>query len=519
MGEIKVLDCTLRDGGRCFGNTWGDETIKNISYGLSKAGIDIIEIGFLWYISDGICRENSTLFRSFSEIELFLCPNQNYVTYIEYEVFEKGIYEIIPKEQSSISGIRLGILKKDIENSIETMKDIIDKGYQLYVQGINIFSYSNEELLTFLKVVNDIKPYAFAIVDTFGTMEEEDLIEKFELINHNLDMNVAIALHSHNNKNKSLSLAETLIKISKNRDIVIDGTLLGIGMGAGNLNTELITQYLNKEKNKLYDIALLSKLIEKYIKKFCKKFAWGCTPISIDSAQTWRSQIEVSYITSRYKNLSVEQQRYLLAMCPINQGVTLEKIDSYCKLLLAASTAKSDYEKLKEWFSGKKIVLAGRGPSVLENKEKIVKFIHRQNAMTIYVNAHETDLLHVEGNEVWYFFSREDGYQFFAENNSAEHIITLAGFKKQANVKDREFAVHVKECAADFNMVFNDAVMWILNLLCGMQNQSEIFITGFDGDDSNPLQVKRYKEHISLLRQNNVIQFLTNSIYEDREKE
>ena len=45
MADIKVLDCTLRDGGRCFGNMWGDNTILDISKGLAKANIDIVELG------------------------------------------------------------------------------------------------------------------------------------------------------------------------------------------------------------------------------------------------------------------------------------------------------------------------------------------------------------------------------------------------------------------------------------------------------------------------------------------
>ena len=47
MENVKLLDCTLRDGG--FTNNWnfGLGTIKNIISRLDKAKVDIIEIGFI----------------------------------------------------------------------------------------------------------------------------------------------------------------------------------------------------------------------------------------------------------------------------------------------------------------------------------------------------------------------------------------------------------------------------------------------------------------------------------------
>ena len=47
MKNIKVLDCTLRDGGRIIDCRFPDTTIKELIYKLSDVGIDIIEVGFL----------------------------------------------------------------------------------------------------------------------------------------------------------------------------------------------------------------------------------------------------------------------------------------------------------------------------------------------------------------------------------------------------------------------------------------------------------------------------------------
>ena len=53
---------------------------------------------------------------------------------------------------------------------------------------------------------------------------------------------ICINFHSHNNYQLSFAFAQEVIKLSgsSSRQIIIDGTLGGIGKVAGNLNTELI---------------------------------------------------------------------------------------------------------------------------------------------------------------------------------------------------------------------------------------------------------------------------------------
>ena len=47
MKNVKILDCTLRDGGRIINCAFPNSQIKDIAYRLADANIDIIEVGFL----------------------------------------------------------------------------------------------------------------------------------------------------------------------------------------------------------------------------------------------------------------------------------------------------------------------------------------------------------------------------------------------------------------------------------------------------------------------------------------
>lgn len=101
-------------------------------------------------------------------------------------------------------------------------------------------SYTDEERATLIEKVNRVKPASFSIVDTFGAMDMTDLVHIFKQVDSLLDRDIKIGLHSHDNLGLSCALAERMIEISEEtgRDVIVDGSLFGMGRGAGNAKTE-----------------------------------------------------------------------------------------------------------------------------------------------------------------------------------------------------------------------------------------------------------------------------------------
>ena len=95
--------------------------------------------------------------------------------------------------------------------------------------------------------VNEIEPYAFYMVDSFGMMKGKDLTRLFYLVEHNLKEDIWIGFHSHNNMQLAYSNAQVLVGAHTKHNLVIDSSVYGMGRGAGNLNTELFVEYLNKK--------------------------------------------------------------------------------------------------------------------------------------------------------------------------------------------------------------------------------------------------------------------------------
>lgn len=85
---------------------------------------------------------------------------------------------------------------------------------------LNILGYSDAELIDFLQEINNVEPYCLSIVDTFGSMYQDDLHRIFEIINHNLIPTCKVGFHSHNNMQMSNALSQEFIRMTygKKRD-------------------------------------------------------------------------------------------------------------------------------------------------------------------------------------------------------------------------------------------------------------------------------------------------------------
>ena len=132
-----------------------------------------------------------------------------------------------------------------------------------------------EELKNLIYELNNIKPLCVTIVDTLGNMYEDDVLNIFDVFDKNLYSEIALGFHSHNSLQLSFSNTKALLKKDIKRTLIIDSCLYGMGRGAGNLCTELITKYLNDNHNRNYKILPLLKSIDVDLKPIYQKSPWG----------------------------------------------------------------------------------------------------------------------------------------------------------------------------------------------------------------------------------------------------
>jgi len=260
------LDCTLRDGGYCNNWNFGKKNIHRIISALLRADIDIVECGF---VTEKIKPDsNITKFLSLESIVQILPDdkgNKLFVCMINY-----GDYPIesIPAFNGGMDGIRVAFHKGDMMEAIDYCKRILEKGYKVFLQPMASLNYTDKEFMDLIHLSNEISPYAFYIVDSFGGMKEHDLLRLYYLVEHELDKEIKIGFHSHNNMQLAYSNAKSLINIKTQRQLIIDSSIYGMGRGAGNLNTELLIEYMNNVEGTNYNLQPLLVVIDQILNKF-----------------------------------------------------------------------------------------------------------------------------------------------------------------------------------------------------------------------------------------------------------
>lgn len=273
MINIKVLDCTLRDGGYINNWNFGRKNIRDIISNLDRAGINFIEIGFF---RSGKHLESQSLYSDFASLTNIVPEETNINKLMGMIAFGEFPIDDIPEaEQSLIKGIRLIFKKHQRQAAFEYCRKLKDKGYRLFINPTFIDQYNEKELLLLIEKINKIQPYGMTIVDSMGVLKEKDLLNLYYLIDNNLDKNIVLGFHSHNNLKLSFSNAQSLLRLNKTRELVIDSTILGMGRGAGNLCTEVLTQYLNDNYGGKYNVVPVLKLMDEIIHPIFEKTPWG----------------------------------------------------------------------------------------------------------------------------------------------------------------------------------------------------------------------------------------------------
>ncbi len=168
MSHVMLLDCTLRDGAYLIEKEFGENNIYGIINGLVKARIDCIEIGFL----ENGGEEKEKLYLKIQKMQNVLYQKINRVYCFAYLQITADIPWRILINIRTMALMQSGsvFFKKERYDAIKHCENIKNLGYKCFVQPVDILGYSDMELIDFIQKVNEIEPYCFSIVDTFGSM-------------------------------------------------------------------------------------------------------------------------------------------------------------------------------------------------------------------------------------------------------------------------------------------------------------------------------------------------------------
>ncbi len=476
MNRIQVLDCTLRDGGYCNDWRFGFENTKKITEGLIESGVDVVECGF---ISNTVTYDaERTKYTNIYEAARIIPKRKNgklFVAMINYGEYD--IDSLPPNDGESLDGIRVAFHKNDVNGALNFCSLIKEKGYLVFVQPMVSLNYTDEEFLMLINAVNEFKPYAFYIVDSFGIMKEKELIRLFYMVEHNLKEDILIGFHSHNNMQLAYSNAQKLVNLGTNRNLIIDTSIMGMGRGAGNLNTELFLDYLNENDGKSYKVTPLLKIIDTILGNFYQRKYWGYSLPNYISAVHNAHPNYASYLDSK-KTLTFEAMNEIFGMMDENKRVTYDKKYIEELYMYYQEKNKEDADAIsdfREIIKGKQILIIAPGKSSFAEREKIRDYAHKEDVITISVNFD-----YDEGITDFIFVSNMRRFSDIPTEKRSKCIVTT-----NINTKDLYLKVNYQNLLNSIEEVSDNAGLMLIKMLMNMEIKG-IILAGMDGYSVDP---------------------------------
>ena len=268
--QIKVIDCTVRDGGLMNKWQFEDQFVRNVYHALGDAGVDYMEIGYLSSES-AFSRDEYGPWRFCAEEDLqrIIGDTEKKIKLSAMADIGRIEYDDIPpKSESSLDMVRVACYVHQIDKAIALAHHCIEKGYETTINLMAVSTVGLRDLNEALEDLNKSKVPIIYLVDSFGAFYSEHIdtlgAKYFERM-----PDKTIGIHCHNNQ--QLAFANTISAIINGVNF-LDATLYGIGRGAGNCPLELLLSFL---KNPKFKVRPIIKCIEEDIFPWAKKIDWG----------------------------------------------------------------------------------------------------------------------------------------------------------------------------------------------------------------------------------------------------
>ncbi len=271
--EIKVLDCTIRDGGLMNNHQFDDQVVKAVYKACVESGIDYMELGYKashkiivpgehgawkYCLEDDMRRivdDNPT------PLKLTVMADAERTDYHE---------DFLPKTQSVIDVVRVATYISQIPPALEMVKDAPDKGYDTTVNRMAVSTVPEYELNEGLELLAGSETKAIYVVDSFGTLYSEQvahLVRKY--LHYCQEAGKEVGMHAHNNL--QLGFANTIEAIVLGANM-LDATMAGLGRGAGNCPMELLIGFLHNPK---YNLLPVLRCVQDTVEPMRSKLMWG----------------------------------------------------------------------------------------------------------------------------------------------------------------------------------------------------------------------------------------------------
>jgi len=474
---MKLLDCTIRDGG--YYNLWdfNESTVTNYLRDINSLPIDYIEIGYRSLPEDEYLGEYFYLPKSrIKKISSLTTKNLVFILN-EKNTRIEDLEELIGGLQEHIQMVRIAIDPNNLSRSLKLVSEIKNYGYEVAVNVMYLSKWDLSDSIFIDGIRNLDKSGAdvFYLVDSYGGIYPDDLSDIISEIKKLT--NVPLGFHGHNNL--ELALINTITAIKEGVEF-IDSTIMGMGRGAGNLKTELLLTYLSKSLNLKVNFDSLGKLVEEF-QVLMDQYHWGTN---------------LPYMISGISNLPQKQ---------VMEWIT-DKTYSYTSITNALISHQENQRTFPDFISTdyqfKQSIIVGGGPSAEKNVDYIKKLIEiNPDTVIIFASSRFSDLYKEISTPKFFILVGEEGKRTtyskeFCKDNDHVAIVPrgpraiksyIPCIINEINIYELENSIFDKE------LIDNQTAM-ALDL--SNQISKSIFLIGYDGFSGKDINPKQHRHSI-----------------------
>jgi 4-hydroxy 2-oxovalerate aldolase len=356
---MKILDCTLRDGGYYTNWDFDKNLVDTYIKACNDLPIDYLEVGYRSIPLDGYYGEYFYLPVYVMQRLKVQTTKKLVIILNEKDIRPDHLQELLSPCIGLIDMVRLAIDPKQFARALELAEAVKKMGFEV---GFNVMYMSKwkgqRDFLELLPKVEGIADY-FYMVDSYGGVYPQDVKNTIQLVRSYIP-DVPLGFHGHNNL--ELALINTLTAIDEGCKIV-DATITGMGRGAGNVKTELLLTALNAQGKISVDFNPLSKVVDG-VTTLQKNYEWGTNlPYMVSGAHSLPQKDVMDWVGKRYYSFN-----------------------SIIRALQNQASGVSDNASLPPWennINAESVLIVGGGPSALTNKEAIRQLLNLKPNMVV----------------------------------------------------------------------------------------------------------------------------------------
>ena len=389
---MKLLDCTLRDGGYYTNWSFDDDFVKRFVKSLDKAGVDIIEMGYKSPLKGGKYRKCNDSFIK----EIVGDCKANLAFMIDAKDFINGEVDVVllkdvikPASESPFTYCRLAITPQQIDEAL-TMIKLLDKlGYKVIVNVMRVSLLEDSDIRALCESLSKTKVVALYFADSFGSLLPDRVKELVSIFK---ETEKDVGIHTHDNL--GLAFANSLCAVD-NGVKYVDGTLTGMGRGVGNVRTEQLLMYYD------YDYKYVTDFVTNVMTPMKNKCGWGWNH---NYMLTGLKEIHPTYC-QRLQSLPIEDSKVQEVLNDIPNSDRTSFKEDYVNIEQKVSVIiPARYKSTR--FPGKPLVDINGTPMIIRVSDIVGEAVGKEN---VYIATENSKIAKVV---------RDNGYKVILTSDS-----------------------------------------------------------------------------------------------------